>query len=206
MNWNDYEALWKRQELPRGEAAELPDLYATFETRRRKLRGAIWGRDLAEAGAGVIVALAYVYYWWQVGRAGWPMAFALGLILGVTGFFVRERIRARRLRLGADATLRAKVEADIAELRHQCRLLRTVWAWYLAPCAGAIAIHLTVIIQRAPAWSPLRQPLVVLGFGAFFAAVIWFAWVINRRALRRQLEPRLAELEKLRGDLDRSGD
>lgn len=149
----------------------------------------------------MVVAAAYVFYWWQVGRAGWPMGFALALILGVTGFFVRERFRARRLRLGADAPLLAKVEADLAELRHQCRLVRTVWAWYLAPCAGAIAIHMTVIIQRTPAWSPLRQPWVILGFGAFFAATIAFAWMINRRALRQRLEPRLAELEKLQRDL-----
>lgn len=205
MNWNDYEAVWKRQELPRGEAAGLPDLYATFETKQRKLHGAILVRDLAEAGAGVVVAAAYVFYWWQVGRAGWPMAFALGLILGVTGFFVRERFRARRLRLGADAPLLAKVEADLAELRHQCRLVRTVWAWYLAPCAGAIAIHMTVMIQRAPAWSPLRQPLVIAGFGVFFAATIGLAWAMNRRALRKRLEPRLAELEKLHRDLQQLG-
>ena len=26
MNWNDYEAIWKRQELPLGTAAELTAL------------------------------------------------------------------------------------------------------------------------------------------------------------------------------------
>ncbi|MDI1249325.1 MAG: hypothetical protein PSV13_10720 [Lacunisphaera sp.] len=201
MNWNDYEAAWKRQELPVGANADLASLRETFETKRRKLAAAIQVRDIAEAGAGLIVAGAYAFFWWQIGRTGWPLGFAIALILGVAGFFVRERFRARRLRLGRAAPLLAKVEADMAELRHQCRLVRTVWAWYLAPCAGAIAIQVWVIVRRAPAWSPVHEPWVLFGFGVFFALMLWFAWVLNRRALRQRLEPRLAELEKLHRDL-----
>ena len=201
MNWNDYEAVWKRQELPVGANADLANLRATFETKRRKLAAAIQVRDFAEGGAGLIVAAAYAFFWWQLGRAGWPMAFAIVLILGVVGFFVRERMRARRLHLGADATLMAKVAADIAELRHQCRLIRSLWAWYLAPCAGAIAIQCWLIIHRAPAWSPVHASWFLLSLALCFAVVFWLAWLLNRHVLRKQLEPRLVELEKLHRDL-----
>ena len=37
MNWNDYEAVWKRQELPVGADADLATLRETFETKRRKM-------------------------------------------------------------------------------------------------------------------------------------------------------------------------
>ena len=201
MNWSDYEAAWRRQELPVGIGADLSTLRATFEAKSRTMYGALLVRDLAESGAGLVVVGAYVFFWWQLKAAGWPMAIAIALILGVSGFFVRERLRARRMRLGADAPLLAKVEADIAELRHQRRLLRTVWAWYLAPCAVAIAIQVAVIIHRLPSWDPLREPAIFLAFFAFFALVFWFAWHINRRALRKRIQPRLAELEKLRDDL-----
>ena len=165
------------------------------------MHGAMVVRDLAETRAGLVVVGAYAFFWWQLKAAGWPMAVAIALVLGVCGFFVRERFRARRVRPGADATLLAKVDADIAELRHQRRLFRTVWAWYLAPCAGAIAIQVAVVIRRVPSWDPLRGAAVLLGFFALFALVFWLAWHINRRALRRQIEPRLDELEKLRREL-----
>lgn len=201
MNWNDYEAIWKRQTLPVGPSADVGELKDTFESKSRKLAASIQVRDFAEASAGVVVAAAYVFHWSQLGTAGWPLALSITLILGVTGFFVRERFRARGLRLGADASLLAKIEADIAELQHQCRLLRTVWAWYLAPCGGAIAIHFHVIVAQTPPGNPLHEPLVGAGFAAFFAFFLWLVWELNRRALRKQFEPRLAELERLRREM-----
>ncbi|MBI5380710.1 MAG: hypothetical protein HZA31_02300 [Opitutae bacterium] len=201
MNWNDYEAVWKRQELPVGSAADLANLRATFETKRRKLHATLQVRDLTETGAALIVLVSFALFWRHVGVAGWPMAFAMLLILGVAGFFVRERIRARRHQVSAEAPLLAKVEADLAELRHQRRLLRTVWAWYLAPCAGAMAIHVGVMLHHAKNWEAIREPVFLLRLSAFFALVFWLAWAIKRRALRRQVEPRIAELEKLHRDL-----
>jgi len=201
MNWNDYEAVWKRQELPVGADADVKVLLGTFEAKSRKLHATIRARDLAEAGAGLVVAAAYALTWRQVGTQGWPLAFGIALILGVAGFFISERFRARRVRLGVDATLLAKIEADIAELRHQCALLRSLWTWYLLPCAGAIAIQVGVLIRRSRPLDPIREPLFLLGLGAFFALVFWLAWAINRRALRMRLAPRLEELEKLRREI-----
>lgn len=206
MNWNDYEAAWKRQPLPRGADADLADLKQTFETKHRKMAASLLVRDGVELLACAVVLVAYVGYWRKVGAIGWPMGVAILLILVVAGMFIRERLRARRLRLGTDASLLAKVEADIAELRHQCRLIGNVWKWYLTPCAGAMAIHFWVIVRRAPAWSPVREPWTIAAAVFFMALAIWFAWLINRRALRRRMEPRLAELEKLRQELlDKNG-
>jgi hypothetical protein len=129
------------------------------------------------------------------------MAGAIILILGVVVFFFRERLRAARSRPTVDADLRTKVERDLAELRKQHRMMRNLWKWYLLPCAGAIAIHMAVIVRPTPSWDPLRQPLILAGFGAFFAAVLWFAWIINQRAVRTRIKPRIEELEALHREL-----
>jgi hypothetical protein len=204
MNWNDYEAVWKRQELPIGADADLASLRETFEAKRRKLQGILLVRDFTETGAAVFVSAALGFAWWQLGqsgKAGWPMAFAIALSLGVAGFFVRERLRARRNRLPPGAPLLAKVEADLAELRHQRGLLRNVAGWYLAPIFAAELIVVATISLQASPWSLQRDPLFLGGMIAFFALTNWGVWLINRRAVRKQIEPRLAELEKLHRDL-----
>ena len=201
MNWNDYEAVWKRQELPVGANADLPALFASFESRSRKMHAALMVRDLAEAGAGVLVSGFYVFFWMKMGKGAWPMAIAIVLILGISAIFVRERFRAHLYRRSADAPLLAKVESDIALLRHQRSMVRSLWIWYLGPCSAAMFIQFFVIYRREPAWSPLHEPVILLIFGSFFALLFWFAWEINRRALRKRIVPRLAELEKLHREI-----
>jgi hypothetical protein len=198
--------------LPVGASANLADLRTTFETKRRKLAATLLVRDLLETGAGLLVTGVFVFAWWKIGAAAWPMAFAIALVLGVSGFFVRERFRARRVRVGVAAPLLAKVEADIAELQHQRHLLRTVWAWYLGPLAGAIAIVaatlMRVLVAKAPPgfltalWDhPAALVWIVFYFAVVLPVCFWGVWALNRRAVRKGIEPRLAELEKLHGDL-----
>ena len=197
MNWSDYEAVWKRQELPRRADADLASLRATFETKSRKLRGVLWVSDIAEAGAGVLVSVALGFIWQQQGVKGWPIAFAILLTLGVTAVFIRERVRAKRSRLGTEAPLLRKVEADIAELHLRRRLILNIWWWYLAPANAAIVIVCLTIARNRP-----YVDWVFLGTYLTFCAVLCVGvWAMNGRALRKQLEPRLAELEKLRSDL-----
>jgi hypothetical protein len=206
MNWSDYAGAWKRQPLPVGETADLAALRDSFETKRRKMAATLRTRDWAEIVACVVLIAAYAGFWWRTGPSGWPMGIAILLIGGVGVKFGRERWRARRLRLSPDAPLLTKIEADIAELQHQRRMLLDVWSWYLAPCAGAILIHGYVIVARSKPWEPVRSPASVSVVVAATALVVWFAWAINRRAVRKQIEPRLAELEKLRRDAVASSD
>ena len=199
MNWNDYEAVWKRQELPVGAGADLAKLKQTFEARRRKMAATLLVRDLLESGTGMLLCIALGLIWKKTGLTGLPIGLAMALLLGVSAIFVRERFRARKSRLGEDATLLAKIEADLAELRHQRHLLRTILWWYLGPgFASILIVHFTIAFHRPP-WE--RDPVVSAGFVGFYLFCFWFVWLINRRAGRKQIEPRIAELEKLRREL-----
>jgi hypothetical protein len=212
MNWNDYEAIWKRQELPVGADADLAALKETFETKRRKMAKTLFARDVLEGSTGLLVSGFFGYVWWHVGKQGWPIALAIALILGVSGIFVRERLRARRLRLDADVPLLAKIEADIAELRHQRHLLLHLWSWYLAPLAvavvitGATLVRITII--KAPSgylaalWENPAALAWIVGYFVVILPVCFLgAWKLNRSAVRKRIEPRLDELEKLHRDL-----
>lgn len=208
MNLNDYEALWKRQELPVGEADDMAKLRNTFETKNRKQAATLFVRDLLEGLAGLLVSAVLAYIWWHIGPNGWPLSFAIALVLGVSGFFARERFRVRRLRLAANATLLAKVEGDLTELRHQRRLLLNLWSWYLLPLAGAMVIVVVTVARLLPAdilAALQKSPAALAWIIGYFVLVVplcfWGAWWLNRRAVRKQIDPRIIELEKLRDDL-----
>lgn len=201
MNLHDFEAVWKRQELPRGAEADLAALHATFATKNRKLAAALFVRDLAEASAGIFVAGVMGFVGWKLQLTAWPVAVAIVLVLGVTGVFLAERVRAHRRKLGGEATMLAKLDADIAELGHQRRLLLSLWKWYLAPLAAAIVVFCLTIRAHLPAWSPGREPWFLGSYFLLMAALMAVVWWMNRQAVRRRIEPRLLELEKLRSDL-----
>ena len=205
MNWNNWDMLWKRQELPCGPGADLAALRATFDAKSRRLARALLVRNVAEAAAGVLVSVVLAVAGFRLRWPGWPIGVAVMLVLGVTGFFVRELVRARRQRLGAEAPLRARLEADLAELRHQRRLLLGLRSWYLAPLAAAMVIVGVTAGWNAPQSALLLQePFILFALTAYvILCVLLFqtVWVLNRRTVRQQLEPRLAELERLHRSL-----
>jgi len=200
MNANDYESIWQRQTLPDGAGVDLPALRRTFEAKRRKLARVLMVRDLVEASAGILVALFFAYRGWVMGPAGWPIALSVALLLGVAVFFLRERLRTRREKLGPDATLLAKLEGDLAELRHQRRLLLNVTTWYLTPCLASLVIFAATLgAFTLPTLA--RDWLFQLGYWTFVLFLYWRIRGLNHRVVRTQIEPRLAELEELRRDL-----
>jgi chromate transport protein ChrA len=76
-----------------------------------------------------------------------------------------------------------------------------VSAWYITPCVVAILIHVSVIVRHAKPQDPILEPLSLGLAGIFLALLGWAVWAINRRSVRKQIEPRIAELETLRTDL-----
>lgn len=201
MNWNDYETAWKRQPLSAGGEVDLAGLRKSFEDKHRKMATALLVRDWVEIAACGAVVMCYLWFWHKSGPAGWPLGVSILLFLGVAAFFLRERRRARRNRPAVDASVKAKVEADLAELHHQRWLLLKVWLWYIAPCAVAMLLHVSVIVRQSRHWNPTWELISIGIAGLLIALACWFAWTINREAVRKQIEPRIAELEKLHHEI-----
>jgi hypothetical protein len=202
MSANEWEVIWKRQELPVGKSVDVTTLLASFETKRRKQARTLWIRDIGEASASFLVAIAFSAIALKTHKAAWLIWLAVALVLGVGAIFIRERIRIRRTKLAADASLIAKLEADISELRHQRRLLSQIGLWYFAPLACAMLLVGGAMMFNASSTGMmiLREPFVLgclIGYAVLCTGLFGFAWRANRRAVEKQIEPRLEELGKL---------
>jgi hypothetical protein len=202
MNWDELESLWKRQEPLSEPSADLETLRNTFGEKSRKLARNLFWRDLREAVVGVGVAGFLASVAWHRGKGYWPFAFPIFVILGVSLFFVLERTRVRKTALKPGAPLLAKLEADIAELRHQRRLQSNVATWYLAPLMGALAIILATLAGNQPRFvKTLSHQLFLAGYIGFCIAITWGIWALNQRAVRRGIDPRISELERMRASV-----
>jgi MFS family permease len=208
MNWDDWEMIWRRQEPPVGADADVALLRQTFEPKRRKLARGLLVRNAIEGVGGVLGAALLVGFAWHVGPAGWPILLGAALILGVAVVFLRDLVRIRRSRVGPEASLLAKLEAEIAELRHQRRLLTNIGTWYFLPYLLAMAIVASTTARiKVPAGvltallttpAALAWIVVLAGTTAFF---IGWAWWDNGVVARKRCELRLAELEKLHREI-----
>lgn len=202
MRWSEVEGVWRRQEVRESGLAGAAALRRTFEAKSRQWARRLFWRDAREAVAGLMAAAAFVYFGWRGGMAGWPSLLCVLITLGFVAFFIRERLRVRRLHSGPDAPLLTKVTADIAELQHQRRLLLNVTRWYVAPLAGVCAILLgTTVWTHWQRFHTAAAALTLTGTVALVVVVFWSVRALNHRAVRRVLDPRLRELEQMRNDL-----
>ena len=214
MSWNDWEAAWRRQEPPVGATADVAAIRQTFEAKRRQLACTVLMRNAAEGGTGILLTPVMAAITWHYGKAGWPLAISTVLLFAVTCVFIVDLIRSRRWRVGPGAPLLVQIEAEIAELRHQGRLLRTWWAWYLVPGVAAIVIAFIALGRLNFGAAPpgflvnlLTTPVTlawIIILGASFAYALGGAWRDIRQAIKN-IQLRIEELEKLRQDATEPG-
>ncbi len=67
--------------------------------------------------------------------------------------------------------------------------------------AGFCRGHGRELHAHDPIPAVVRSPWFQLTFTGGYLLLSWFAWILNRREVKRRVEPRIAELEKLRADL-----
>jgi len=211
MNLSDYEALWKRPELPRGMDADVADLKCTFEAKHRKLERTIVLRNFIEGVGGIFAAVGFGILAWRMGIRSWSINLGLGLIAAVACVFLHDWWRFRRTRSRPEAPLLARIDSSITELRHQRALVGQIGKWYLSSYLAAMILIGAGLLQhlaskappglgRAVLSTPATLAWIVIILGTVIVAIVWW-WVDVQRAIRLQIDPRLAELDKLRRDL-----
>jgi hypothetical protein len=207
MNWNEMEVIWRRQEIP-AATTEIDEIRRTFEQRHRKLRTNLLVRNVAEGGTGLLLTPVMVCIWAHYGKAGWPLGVTTLIFFAITCVFIIDQLRIWRHRLGPETPLLAKVEAELWELRHQRRLIQTWPWWYLLPLFAANVIAMNTLSRlnfgKAPPGflTEILTTPATLAWIIVLVAVVGVAllqvWRGNRKAVLKQIDPRIVELVTLR--------
>lgn len=200
MNWDELKSAWTRQTAPALAGGSMKELEREFVAKQRRRGRTLFWRDIREAAAGVLVAAVFARTAWAMGAAGWPIGFAVLLLLGQSGFFVRERFRARQRMAPVDTPLLPRLEVEIREQERQLDLLRNVGRWYVAPLLAAAVIFGATVVMNAPVpW--IGRLIAGAAMAAILALGTWVVIHLNRYAAERVIAPALEELRSQRAQL-----
>ena len=206
MNFDDYEALWRAQPAP---AAPLPSassecaaIIDRVRDEARRFDRTIFWRDTREIVVSFAIAVHLSFSAWRATDAthiAWGELFAVALILGVAIILLIDRRNSPR-QPGVEAPILDQINGAIAGVDHQIRILTRVRWNYALPISLAIIASAADSIIRQHGRSGLLSPsgVAIVGFSFLIG---WFVVWLNRLAIRRVLQPKIEELEKLRNEL-----
>jgi hypothetical protein len=201
MNWDEITSLWKRQQAKPLADIEHEKLDSLFTVTNRKLARRLFWTDTREILACMVVLVVFtVSALKKRDHGSWPLWTANVVILWTTFFFVRERIRAHRNKVPHDAPLLTKIGAEINMLKRRRYLAINIGYWYLGPIFAAWFLVLASTGFHGLSYK-LQTPLQMWGYMLFGFFIFWGIWKRNRLAVRKRMDPRIAEMEKLRSEL-----
>jgi hypothetical protein len=188
MDISELQMIWQKQALQAPDVVRIALIVDTIGADDRKFRRMIWWRDFREIG----VALALAVLLALSGRTGirW---IAVASVLFVAAYLLRSRLR--KVKEAEPASLGEKLQQMIGEVKSQIRLLRSIVWWYLLPCAIAFAAVSVERLRFPMSWSRL---CVTIGVGLSLGIAIYW---LNQRTVRKTLEPRRRNLQRLLDEL-----
>jgi hypothetical protein len=204
MTFDELQKTWQKDAA--GTKLTIDSNLLLQEVKRNKehFESAIFWRDVREVAAGTLAILGFLgfavfFFYRGFTLVALGSAVAALFVLWVVLFFIADRIVQRKRRPSRDKSLIACIEDSLRQLNHQIWLLKNVFWWYLLPPGIGVLILTGSIAwqtwQRHAAGKPML--IAILENLAFVALVFWVAYLLNQRAVRKDLMPRKVELESL---------
>ncbi len=196
MTNEELKEIWAQQpESDRAMRLAPESIWQLAEESARFERTITW-RDAREWGATILVAGFLLFFAFRLPTIHWlPVIAAILVCLPMT---YASAIRRKRPAPEPSQSLGQHLRDSIASVQLQIRLLRTVLWWYLLP----LALGLLVFSFDARLFRRLHFDARFFLMNAVTLAVFYGVWRLNQRAVRKDLEPRLRELEGTLAELE----
>jgi hypothetical protein len=201
MTFDELQKTWQKDAA--GTKLTIDSNLLLQEVKRNKdfFESAIFWRDVREVAAGTLAILGFLgfavfFFYCGFTLVALGSAVAALFTLWVVLFFIVDRIVQRKRRPSQDKSLTACIEDSLRQFNHQIWLLKNVFWWYLLPPGiGVLVLAGSIAWQGHTAGKPMLIKL--LEYLTFVALVFWGVYLLNRRAVRKDLMPRRQELESL---------
>ncbi|MBE0540696.1 MAG: beta-lactamase family protein [Verrucomicrobia bacterium] len=198
MNFEDFQKSWQSQDAGRSVSINADALL--IEVRRKQLcfRRTIFWRDVREIGVAALLVPVFIYGGWETHWTLYLCAFAC-LVVGADMWL--DRWRQKKKTPDLHGSLKDCTATSLAEVSHQIWLLKNILWWYLLPLFVPIMLFCGCVAWSVP--GPVADKILsLLPLIGFVLAVDIGVYWLNQVAVRKVLEPRRQELEKLLAGLE----
>jgi CubicO group peptidase (beta-lactamase class C family) len=198
MNFEDLQKSWQAQDAGRKITIDADLLLKEVRHNQRRFRRTIFWRDVREVGTAAVLVPVFIAAGLKI---SWTLHLcALGCLV-VGGYLLVDRWRQKSKTPDLHGSLKDCAATSLADINHQIWLLKNVLWWYLLPIFIPIMIFFGWVAWQVPApvIVKITRLLPQTGFVVLlYAGIYW----LNQFAVKKSLEPRRQELEKLLKEID----
>ena len=148
-------------------------------------------RDWLEISTAVLVVIAFGVMLFLFDNFYTKLGCALIALSSVMIVGVLRRYRKRKQQ--ADLLISKHIRAELKFYRNQRRMLKSVSIWYILPIFAGLTLFYLGLVGN---WSEF------VGFTLINLGVMIFVVYLNRQAIRKEIDPIIASLEKLQLNLE----
>lgn len=194
MNFEDLQKTWQSSNPAATVTIHTDRLLKEVRRNQQQFRATIFWRDTREV---LVIFLSALFFAFQgLWRNDWTFSsIALGCFF-VCSFIIGDRLIQRGKEPLPTHSLNDCARTSLSKVNHQVWLLKNVFWWYLLPVVLPLGIWAGLSLWR----SRHEGPWAVAGwiFNILFGILLyWGVYLLNQRAVRRNLLPRRQELEGL---------
>ncbi|GAB5526181.1 MAG: hypothetical protein Roseis2KO_40530 [Roseivirga sp.] len=200
--------IWKNSSQVEQIKFDLSRLVIDLDSKMKRIEKAIRSRDLREIGAALIVVPLFGYLAYEV---PYPITRAAAILTILWAFFVIYKFRSvqkKRIKEDLSLSFRQQLANQKSNMMDQHRLIDTVLYWYVLPpfilnmlfvwslgypsdieWSGNLINHLPMDTNNKIGFT--------IALAIFNAFVVW----LNKRAVKKTLNPLIADIERVEQQL-----
>jgi cbb3-type cytochrome oxidase subunit 3 len=201
--------IWRNSSEAEQIKLDLSRLMIDLNNKMVRIEKAIRRRDLREIVAAIIVIPIFAYLAWAVPYPIAKVAAILTIVWAGYVIYKFKSVQRKRRKENFSLPFKDQLENQKANMMDQHRLLDTVLYWYvLPPFLLNMLFVWTLGYPSDITWtSGLAGHLPLetgdkLRFTIFLALFNVFIVWLNKRAVKKSLNPLIAEIEKIQQQLD----
>ena len=198
MNFEDLQKSWQSQDAAKKISINADVLLNEVRRNQQNFRRMIFLRDVREVGIAALLVPVFIYGGWKTHWTLYLSAFAC-FVVGAD--MVLDRLQQGKKTPDLHGSLKDCAATSLAEVCHQIWLLKNILWNYILPLSVPVLLFFCWCTWSMPASVTVRILFLLFLVGFSLLVDVCVYW-LNQFAVRKGLEPRRQELEKLLNEFE----